>query len=83
MATYADPGYQPDGKPRYRIDSEATVRAAWTYINRPDYARRYTPGQLRVIHQRIQAAGRKYGIVFGHARRRSDHATAPHRHHHY
>ena len=26
---YADPGYQPDGKKRYPIDSERHIRAAW------------------------------------------------------
>ena len=31
--SYADPGYQEDGKARYPIDSAAHCRAAWSYIN--------------------------------------------------
>lgn len=68
---YADPGYQPDGKPRYRLDGEIHVRAAWGYINRPEYARKYTRQQLRLIHERIQRAGRRFGIQYGHARAKS------------
>ena len=68
MAHYADPGYQADHQPRYALDNEEEVRAAWGYINQRDNARRYTPEQRRLIHQRIQAAGRKYGIQYGHAR---------------
>ena len=80
---FADPGYQADGKPRYQIGSAAKVRAAWTYINRPAYAAKYTPTQLRLIHGRIQAAGRRYGIEFGHARSRATgHAATVHRHVH-
>jgi hypothetical protein len=80
---FADPGYQPDRKPRYQIGSAAKVRAAWAYINRPAYARKYTATQLRLIHQRIQAAGRSFGVEFGHARARTaGHAAAPHRHVH-
>lgn len=78
MAAFADPGYQADGKPRYRLDSAAQIRAAWAYINRPAYARRYTREQLRQIHARIQRAGRQYGILFGHARTKSP----VHRHRH-
>jgi hypothetical protein len=80
---FADPGYQPDRKRRYELGSAAKVRAAWAYINRPAYARKYTASQLRLIHSRIQAAGRRYGIEFGHARSRATgHAAAPHRHIH-
>ena len=81
---FADPGYQADGKPRYQIGSAAKVRAAWAYINRPAYARKYTAPQLRLIHARIQAAGARFGVEFGHARRRAatGHAAKPHQHVH-
>jgi hypothetical protein len=69
---YADPGYQPDHKPRYPLSNSERVHAAWTYINRKAYAERYTRKQLEIIHQRIQVAGRKYGMAFGHARQRRD-----------
>ncbi len=53
---YADPGYQPDGRKRYPIDSESHIRAAWNFINRPKNARRYTAAQLDQITARIVAA---------------------------
>jgi phage head maturation protease len=54
--TYADPGYQSDGKKRYPIDSERHIRAAWWFIHRPRNAQRYTPMQLATIKERIIAA---------------------------
>ena len=68
MIRYADPGYQADKEPRYPLNTESRVRAAWGYINHPANARRYTARQRQLIHQRIQAAGRRYGIQFAHAR---------------
>jgi phage head maturation protease len=53
---YADPGYQPDGKNRYPIDTERHIRAAWEFINRPSNARRYTLQQLDEIKSRIISA---------------------------
>jgi peptidoglycan hydrolase-like protein with peptidoglycan-binding domain len=62
--TYADPGYQPDGKKRYPLDSEEHCRAAWSYINQKDNAAKYTADQLAQIKARIKAAGKRYGINF-------------------
>ena len=53
---YADPGYQPDGKKRYPIDSERHIRAAWDYINKPGNASKYNSDQLRGIKAAIIAA---------------------------
>jgi hypothetical protein len=53
---YADPGYQQDGKQRYPIDTDRHIRAAWTYINKPGNASRYTGDQLRRIRAAIIAA---------------------------
>jgi hypothetical protein len=53
---YADPGYQPDGKRRYPIDTEHHIRAAWSYINRPSNAKRYTADQVGRIRAAIVAA---------------------------
>jgi hypothetical protein len=61
---YADPGYQPDGKKRYRLDSESDCRAAWGYIHQTDNRKFYTAEQLKLIEGRIKAAGKKYGITF-------------------
>lgn len=56
LTNYADPGYQPDGKKRYPIDTQAHVRAAWTFINRNRNADKYTPDQLAKVKARIVAA---------------------------
>lgn len=60
--TYADPGYQKDGKKRYPLDSESHCRAAWSYINMPKNAAEYTPEQLASIKSKIKAALKKYGV---------------------
>jgi hypothetical protein len=62
--TYADPGYQADKVKRYPLDSEAHCRAAWSYINMPKNAAKYTSSQVASIKSRIKAAGKKYGITF-------------------
>ena len=53
---YADPGYRPDAKKRYPIDSERHIRAAWAFIHHPANAGRYTAGQIERIKARIIAA---------------------------
>lgn len=59
--TYADPGYQKDGKKRYPLDNEKHIRAAWTYINQEGNAGEYTPAQLKAIKARIAKAMKKLG----------------------
>jgi phage head maturation protease len=53
---YADPGYQSDGKKRYPIDTEAHIRAAWNYINKPTNAGKYSADQVKRIKAKIVAA---------------------------
>lgn len=53
---FADPGYQPDGRKRYPLDSERHIRAAWAYIHRPRNAAKYTPDQVDRIKARIVTA---------------------------
>lgn len=60
--TYADPGYQPDGRKRYPLDTEAHVRAALGYIAQPDNRTPYTARQLVLISSRIRAAARRFNI---------------------
>src|SRR5688572_21408504 len=60
--TYADPGYQEDGKKRYPLDSEEHCRAAWSYINMPENAGKYTSSQLAAIKSKIKSALKKYGV---------------------
>ena len=70
--SYADPGYQSDGKKRYPLDSEEHCRAAWSYINQAGNAAKYSPEQLKSIKGRIMAAGKKYGITFADQQRDVD-----------
>lgn len=53
---YADPGYQADGKKRYPIDTEAHIRAAWNYINKPKNAAKYKSDEVSRIKAKIVAA---------------------------
>lgn len=58
---YADPGYR-DGTRRYPIDNERHVRAAWSYVNMPKNAAKYTAEQLKEIKDKIRAAAKKFGV---------------------
>lgn len=85
--TYADPGYQADGKKRYPIDTEEHCKAAWSYINQADNAAKYSAEHLAAIKGRIKAAGKKYGIQFSDTTSSSgrqptpeQHRTEPHPH---
>lgn len=53
---YADPGYQPDGKMRYPIDTPAHVAAAKRYIAMPRCYTKYDTAQLAHITSRIERA---------------------------
>jgi hypothetical protein len=56
---YADPGYQEDGKKRYPVDTEAHVRAAWSYVNQDKNAKQYSSGDLAKVKAKIVAAWKK------------------------
>lgn len=60
--TYADPGYQSDGKKRYPVDTEEHARAAWSYINQAKNAGEYSSSQLASIKSRIKSALKKFGV---------------------
>ena len=47
---------------KYLIDTREHTRAAWSYINMPKNAAKYTPGQLKVIKARIKKAAKRFGI---------------------
>lgn len=59
---YADPGYQKDGKKRYPLDTEAHVRAAWSYINQEKNAAAYSSADLAKVKAKVKAAAKKLGI---------------------
>lgn len=56
---YADPGYQQDGRPRYPIDTEKHIRAAWSYIHQARNRSMYTSTQAAQIEAKIIAAWKK------------------------
>lgn len=60
--TYADPGYQADKKKRYPLDTKDHAKAAWSYINMPKNAKKYTSSQLASIKAKIKAALKRFGI---------------------
>ncbi len=59
--TYADPGHQSDGKKRYPLDTPEHVRAAWSYINMPKNASKYSSSQLASVKGKIKAAMTRAG----------------------
>lgn len=60
--TYADPGYQADKKKRYPVDTADHVRAAWSYINMPKNAAKYSSSQVASIKAKIRAAAKRLGV---------------------
>lgn len=57
---YADPGYQDDKKPRYPIDNEQHIRAAWNYISRESNANMYDADQVERIKGRVVSAWKEH-----------------------
>lgn len=55
---YADPGYRPDKKKRYPINTPEHIRAAWEYIHHPKDADKYSTSQLAEIRTKIASAWR-------------------------
>jgi uncharacterized protein DUF6582 len=60
--TYADPGYQSDGKKRYPVDTPEHVKAAWSYINQSGNAGKYSSSQLASIKAKIKKAAKSKGV---------------------
>ncbi|MGB9781450.1 MAG: DUF6582 domain-containing protein [Moorellaceae bacterium] len=54
---FADPEHHS-----YPIDTEKHVRAAWSYINMPKNARKYSKEKLEEVKRRIKRAAKKFGI---------------------
>lgn len=57
--SYADPGYQKDGKKRYPIDTPEHIRAAWNYVHKQKNGAEYSGGQLSKIKSRIVSAWKR------------------------
>jgi hypothetical protein len=60
---YADPGYLPDKKKRYPLDTKDHARSAWSFINQAKNSGQYTAAQLKRIKGRIKGAMRKFGVT--------------------
>ncbi len=63
--TYADPGYQADGKKRYPVTkdgkpSEERIRAAWTYISKPANCAKYSGGDCGKVKAKIVSAWKEH-----------------------
>jgi phage head maturation protease len=71
---YADPGFEPDGRKRYPLDSEEHIRAAWSYIHQKNNGARYTAAQLDHIKAKIVAAWKLKIDPAGPPAAREDHA---------
>ena len=73
--TYADPGYQKDGKKRYPLDTKDHVKSAWSYINMPKNAEKYTAAQVSAIKGRIKAAAKTLGVEIDSEKKSDDAGT--------
>ena len=60
--TYADKGYQADGKSRYPVDTAEHTRAALSYIGQKSNAAKYSPGDLAKVKANIYRAAKAFGI---------------------
>jgi hypothetical protein len=61
---YGEVAFADPTNKKYPIDTEEHVRAAWSYIHQQRNADEYSPQDLKEIKNRIQQAGKKYGIDF-------------------
>lgn len=56
---YGDVAFADAKNKKYPIDTEAHIRAAWNYINKPKNAAKYSDKDLKSIKSRIVAAWKK------------------------
>ena len=47
---------------KYPIDTDAHIRAAWSYVNHKDNAAKYNAEDVKKIKARIKAAAKKHGV---------------------
>ena len=59
---YGDVRFADPVNHKYPIDTEEHVRAAWSYIHKPQDADKYSAADLKAIKDRIAAAAKHYGI---------------------
>jgi HK97 family phage major capsid protein len=56
LSQYGDVEFADAKNKKYPIDTEEHIRAAWGYINHPDAASKYSPGEVDTIKSHIIAA---------------------------
>jgi phage I-like protein len=61
---YGDVTFADEKNKKYPLDSETHVKAAWSYINMPKNAAKYSSADVASIKRKIKAAGKKYDIEF-------------------
>jgi hypothetical protein len=62
--SYGDVKYADPKNGKYPIDTDAHIRAAWSYINMPKNAKKYPLNGVAIstVKARIKAAAKKAGI---------------------
>jgi hypothetical protein len=59
---YGDVEFADPTNKKYPIDTAEHVRAAWSYINHPDNAAKYSKDDAEKIKDRIRRAAKKHGV---------------------
>jgi hypothetical protein len=59
---YGDVVFADPVNNKYPIDSAEHVRAAWSYINHPDNAKKYPRDDVEIMKARIKKAAGEYGV---------------------
>jgi len=62
LREYGDVEFADQVNHKYPIDNAEHVRAAWSYINHPDNAKKYPRDDVELIKSRIKIAAEKYGV---------------------
>jgi len=60
--SYADPGWQKDGKKRYPLDDHGHVASAAKFFGEAHNREQYSPEHISEIDSKIAAAKKKFGI---------------------
>lgn len=59
---YGDVEFADTTNKKYPIDNADHVRAAWSYINHPDNAAKYSADEVKTIKDRIKRAAKKHDV---------------------
>lgn len=59
---YGDVEFADPTNKKYPLDTDKHVRAAWSYINHPDNAAKYSKDEVETIKSHIKRAAKKHKI---------------------